>query len=214
MASGTCGDNATWELDETTWVLTISGTGAMSDYGSGDQHTWYDYRDSIKCIIINFGITHIGNYVFKNCRAVTSVEIPKSVTTIGEAAFYSCRGLTSITIPESVVTIGKRAFQDCANLVSIIIGKNVSTIGSSGFIYCASVTSIIFLGDKPTLGIDSFTLGYATNAEHLANATMYTTGWGSDDVFTSNIKGTRTTFLYKTIPGVYINVNGTWKKVA
>ena len=38
MASGTW-NNGTWNLDESTGVLTISGTGAMDDYDSSNNKT-------------------------------------------------------------------------------------------------------------------------------------------------------------------------------
>lgn len=35
--SGSCGEDATWELDYSTGRLTISGTGAMEDYSFYDK---------------------------------------------------------------------------------------------------------------------------------------------------------------------------------
>ncbi|MBR7155112.1 MAG: leucine-rich repeat protein, partial [Paludibacteraceae bacterium] len=70
--SGTCGDNLTWEL--TDGVLTISGTGAMSNYTSSSS-PWYSYRSSITSVVIEEGVTNIGNYAFYNCTGLTSVTI-------------------------------------------------------------------------------------------------------------------------------------------
>ena len=54
--------------------------------------------------------TSIANYVFSDCRGLTSVTIPNSVTSIGNSAFFYCTGLTSVTIPDSVTSIGNGAF--------------------------------------------------------------------------------------------------------
>ncbi|MBQ3618681.1 MAG: hypothetical protein II939_11070, partial [Bacteroidales bacterium] len=66
QTSGTCGDNATWTYDEATKTLTISGTGAMSDYPS-DNQPWSSIQD-IQTVIIGNGITTIGENAFYKCK--------------------------------------------------------------------------------------------------------------------------------------------------
>ncbi|MCD7742853.1 MAG: leucine-rich repeat domain-containing protein, partial [Oscillospiraceae bacterium] len=117
--SGTCGDNLTWVLDRDTGVLTISGTGEMTDYsvfsydatteegghtiGHGSTAPFFNYgRIPITSIIIESGVTNIGEAAFAECDNLTSVTIPDSVTSIGESAFNGCTSLTRIAIPESV----------------------------------------------------------------------------------------------------------------
>ncbi|MDO4371888.1 MAG: leucine-rich repeat domain-containing protein, partial [Clostridia bacterium] len=106
IASGNCGaegDNVTWTLDS-EGVLSITGTGAMKDYGY-DQGSfspttpWTQHMDKIKSAIISGGVTSIGDYVFADCSSLTSIIISNSVTSIGEGVFYDCSSLTSIVIP-------------------------------------------------------------------------------------------------------------------
>ena len=116
QSSGTCGDNLTWNL--TDGVLTISGTGNMYDYDSNLGSTWsYYYRETIVQIVIENGVTSIGNRAFSRCTSLTSVTIPNSVTSIGTYAFSGCTGLTSLTIPNSVTSIGEYAFSSVPNIV-------------------------------------------------------------------------------------------------
>ncbi|MCD8389280.1 MAG: leucine-rich repeat domain-containing protein, partial [Oscillospiraceae bacterium] len=82
---GTCGENATWTLED--GVLTISGTGAMQDYTSRDEIPWYPLRDTITSAVVADGITSIGEGAFAICSSLTSVTIPDSVTSIGDWAF-------------------------------------------------------------------------------------------------------------------------------
>ena len=140
VAEGTCGENLTWTLDS-EGTLTISGTGAMTDYSNDSKAPWYSSRSSIKSAIISYGVTSIGDYAFYYCNRLTSVTIPDSVTSIGVCAFGSCISLTSVTIPDSVTSIGDSAFWYCSNLTSVTIGSGVTTIGESAF-YACSLTSV------------------------------------------------------------------------
>lgn len=106
LGGGTCGTNLTWYLD-CDGVLTISGTGAMT---SSANMPWYALRNDIKSVVINPGVTSIGNYAFYNCINLTSVSIPSTVTTIRPDVFENCTSLTSVTIPSSVTSIGYYAF--------------------------------------------------------------------------------------------------------
>ncbi|MBQ3151006.1 MAG: leucine-rich repeat domain-containing protein, partial [Clostridia bacterium] len=140
--SGTCGDNLTWTLNTSTGALTISGTGAMTNWSYPDFVPWYSDRSSIKSVTIGNGVTSICNYAFCECNTLTSMTIPDSVTSIGKYAFYYCTGLTSVTIGNSVTSIGERAFCSCYNLTSVTIPDSVTSIGTSAFINCTGLTSM------------------------------------------------------------------------
>jgi len=119
VASGECGDNLTWTLDD-AGVLTISGTGTMWDYNFPAEYApWYSQQSSIKSVAISTGVTGIGNYAFYDCSALTSITIPEGVTSIGKCAFCQCSSLISIAIPAGVTSIGEDAFVNCDNLTNI-----------------------------------------------------------------------------------------------
>ena len=93
--SGTCGDNLQWKLTD-EGVLTITGTGKMKNY-SGSSRLWSAYKNVIKQVIIDDGVTTIGYSAFYRCSSLTSVTIPSSVTTIWHSAFYGCKNIKQIT---------------------------------------------------------------------------------------------------------------------
>ena len=139
--SGTCGENATWTLSGDT--LTISGTGEMKNWaGISDYTPWYSSHNSIKTVIIQAGITSIGDHAFDSCYYLTSVTIPNSVTSIGKDAFSCCYNLTSVTIPNSVTSIGDDAFDQCSSLTSVTIPNSVTFIGDGVFYYCYRLRSV------------------------------------------------------------------------
>ena len=134
--------NLTWKLyDDGT--LTISGTGAMKDYNADDNLSPAYNNSKVKKVVIEDGVTSIGERAFSNCSTLISITIPKSVTSIGKTAFYNCTSLTNITIPNSVTSIGNLAFSYCRSLTSITIPGSVTSIGSSAFSECRNLKSII-----------------------------------------------------------------------
>ncbi|MBR3145275.1 MAG: leucine-rich repeat domain-containing protein, partial [Clostridia bacterium] len=145
-ASGKCGDNVTWEYNTEIATLTISGTGVMYSYSyssyNGDYVTdapWREYYNKMKTLVINSGVTSIGDYAFYGCTKLTSVTIPDSVTSLGWYAFTSCTGLTSITISDNVTSIGTGAFWGCTGLTSITIPDSVTSIGTDAFWGCTGL---------------------------------------------------------------------------
>ncbi len=145
---GTCGTNAKWTLD-LDGVFTVFGSGAMTDYketyinsGYYSSCPWESYKDRIQKIVIEEGITSIGNYSFYRFRNPTEVSIASSVTTIGSNAFWNCNGLTEITIPGSVKTIGNYAFRYCDKLKTVNLNSGLTTIGTYAFGGCAALTDI------------------------------------------------------------------------
>ena len=163
---GKCGDNLYWNVTNNT--LTIFGTGAMNDYdNSGNKAPWRSLSTAPTSLVLEDGITHIGNYAFRDCSGFKgSLTIPNSVTTIGKYAFYNCIGFTgSLTIPNSVTSIGNHAFRNCSGFTGdLTIGNSVTTIGNSAFIDCSGFTEVYSLAKTaPTLGTKAFT-GTNSNA--------------------------------------------------
>ena len=153
-ASGICGENLTWTLDA-AGTLTVSGTGAMKDYNYKGA-PWYQSRDSIKTVVVENGVTTIGDSAFSYCSSLTSITLPQGLTAIGRSAFSDCSSLTGITLPESVTAIGEDAFSGCSSLISITIPEGVTAIGEYAFYWCSSLTSITIPEGVTAIGEGAF----------------------------------------------------------
>ena len=163
--SGSCGENVTYSFVSSTGTLTISGTGAMKDYNYTSV-PWYYYP--IKNVVINNGVTSIGEYAFEGCTGLTSITIPNSVTSIGDLAFYECTGLTSIYVAEDNLNyasiVGVLYSKDKKTLIkcpegktgSITIPNSVTSIGDRAFYSCQGLTSVTIPNSVTTIGEYAF----------------------------------------------------------
>ena len=149
---GTYRDNVKWTLYR-SGVLIIRGYGLMADYRRAGEAPW---GSSITAVIIQDGVTSIGNSAFLDRSNLTSITIPNSVTSIGNHAFSGCSNLTSITIPNSVTSIGYFAFNDCDSLPSITMPNSVTSIQSHTFYDCDSLTSVTIPNSITSIGDSAF----------------------------------------------------------
>ena len=167
--SGVCGSSLAWALDD-NGTLTISGTGEMNDFGDSigtsapwllldfdvtyqevtmaDGHT-YQCNTTIKNVVIEDGITSIGELAFAWCSSLTSITIPDSITSIHTGAFAWCPNLTNVTLQSGVTAICKGAFYECDSLASVTISSSVTSIDSLAFYNCRSLSDITVAFDNP-----------------------------------------------------------------
>lgn len=127
-SSGSCGDNATYELSM-DGTLTISGTGAITE-GLGGK---FAFNNNIKQVIINEGITEVGANAFQGCSNLKEVKLPESLKTLNGYSFGICGQLTEIYIPSGVEALDSMSFTQCSNLVKIQGMKNVNHITKGAF---------------------------------------------------------------------------------
>ena len=189
-----CGENGnnniTATLNTDTGVMTISGSGAMADYGKDPETNiihnppWADQKSNIKHLVVENGVTSIGDGAFSGCANLESIDLSKalSLITIGNHAFGSCTALESVDLSkasslkviktsfpgcdvlesvklnEGLVEIGGSAFNSCKNLKKIHISSTVTAIGGYCFEYCTSLSEVTFTAGSQltTIGEDAF----------------------------------------------------------
>ena len=195
--TGSCGTNATYTINDST--MTISGTGEISNY----VFTSKDFS-GIKSIVINEGLTDIGNNAFSTNKSpdLTLVNLPASLININRYAFEQCAALTTVNIaPNSQLqTIGWCAFSatgltsidlsGCHDLTSIAYGAfyesplggavdlsgctSLSSIGEFAF-YKTSITSMSLPASLISLGQSAFDECTALSTVTIADGSLLTT---------------------------------------
>lgn len=103
--TGFCGNNTKWELDKTNGKFHISGLGNTWDYESQIYEPWGFLKYYVSQIIIDDGITSIGDRLLVSFYNVKNIDIPDTVTRIGDIAL-GFSGYQKLNIGKNVTDIG------------------------------------------------------------------------------------------------------------
>jgi len=179
-----------WKSGETSVTLSsdgtlrVSGIGAMEDYSydprCGIQSPWnnatwwryskklYNVKIKITDVVIEDGVTHIGNFAFSWLRNLKSVTIPASVTSIGEGAFQGSRQPSINVAADNAYYSSEDGILFDKNKTILIlyprdkqdddytIPSSVTEIGKNAFSNCFRLTSVTIPGSVKTIGQGAF----------------------------------------------------------
>lgn len=166
VIEGQCGDGVIYQWNTETGKIVISGHGPMYDYNSIDERPWHGPSPSLfKSIVIEQGVTHIGDRAFWGFYGFDHLTLPMSVTSIGDEAFYACNYLTTLVMSSSVVSIGDYAFASCSGLdCELVLSDCLETIGEGAFTGCKKLkgdllipNSVKTIGNNAFSGCEGFT---------------------------------------------------------
>lgn len=151
-ATGSCGANVQWELNESTGVLKVTGSGAMT---SAPEFT-KEMKEIIKEITMDDAITVIYTESFVDCSNLEKVKLPSRLTKISKGAFGGCEKLQGVVLPESLTEIEEFAFNGCYALTKITIPKGIKDNGNSSSAFQYSGLTEVIVSEGVTKIPDDF----------------------------------------------------------
>lgn len=131
-------------------VMTISGSGAMADYANAAAQPWADFTDAVTKLIIEDGVTQIGNHALDGCVQLVAIDAkPTTAPALGEDAFKDFNAGLEVTYP----CVGYASYFD---VWSIFDGKfgdcYAENICGSGLIWEISGTTLTISKAFPGTG--------------------------------------------------------------
>ena len=146
--TGSCGERVSYTLYPDGQLI-ISGAGGTYDYLMGGDCISPPpfFRKNITSVVVESGVSSIGNYLFYHKDGIKSVTLPRGLSTIGASAFEGCAALESVTLPGGLREIGHSAFAGCVSLREIGIPSSVSSVGYNAFLDCAGLKKLSIQGN-------------------------------------------------------------------
>lgn len=159
LVEGKCGDNVYYLWNSDTGELIIKGSGPMFDFDQFDRAPWYGFSRSLKSLVIEYGITHIGDNAFWGCFTFEGhLTLPLSIKSIGDNAFDGCCYFTGLSMGPSIVSIGNHAFNSCSRLEgNLILPECLESIGDGAFNGCSKFTGdLVIPNSVKSIGDNAF----------------------------------------------------------
>lgn len=132
----------TYKFNAAKGILTFSGKGAMANGKETKLPEWSQYKDAARKVIIEEGVTTVGNFAFQDFSVLDNVQFPKSLKRIGENAFKNCPMLKSVTLPENLKVLGDRAFSSNLELQTPVFPASLDSIGYACFYACKAFKEV------------------------------------------------------------------------
>ena len=141
--SGKCGKNVKWSYDKKTKTVTISGKGAMANYGGDNVYAppWSDL--DVRKAVVKKGVTTIGDKAFAHCENLQSVTIPEGVTSLGIEIFFDSTKLGTITLPKSLKKVNRATFYGAYVSGYKVTSGNKYFSASKGVLFNKKKTSLV-----------------------------------------------------------------------
>ncbi|MDC7294858.1 leucine-rich repeat domain-containing protein [Butyrivibrio sp. DSM 10294] len=157
-STGKCGDDVKWKFDPMTGELYVYGNGAINDYESSAKTPWQDYRAAVQKIVIEDGITYVGNNAFSNMENATELVISDTVKAIGHHSFsgIDLDHADEYVIPDGIEALGSRAFYGTYLADEVVVPANVKVVEEKALSLDARTCKLTFLGDMPEFGKTPF----------------------------------------------------------
>lgn len=131
-------DVGVFEHDNYTESYYENGRLICSGNGKFEEATW---KDSVSEVVIEDGITEMGESIFRNAKYLHSVTLPSTLESIPYCAFFGCTNLKNIELPVGLSKIDTGAFA-LSGIEEIYIPDNVNEICSGAFTVCSDLNCI------------------------------------------------------------------------
>lgn len=145
------------------------------------------------------GTCRVADEAFRDCGALSAVDLPASVTNLAGGAFLSCTSLVSATGCAGLLSIGANAFRSCGALASFPFGDALRDVGArafheSGVAAADFGTGLRSIGDEAFMNCpDLVSVSIKTGATAIGSSAFANCG----NLVSASVPGTVSTIPYR-----------------
>ena len=195
-------DALTWEVtayDDYNWVLTVSGTGGIPDYGrtylgeDRESRPWHAYEqdDRIRKIVLGDGINYVGKCAFLSFYE-ESIDFGNGALILDAYSFFGntnlCAGGT-LVIPGNVKKLIGRVFG--APVKHVVLEEGVEVLDDGPLVNCGQVDTLHIPASVHSINSSDGT----SETAHIFNGSSYTVAQDSP--------------YFKAVDGILYSKDGT-----
>jgi hypothetical protein len=118
---------------------------------------------------------------FKDCTALTEVEMGTELVRIGYSAFQGCQRLKAVCLPDTVTEVGSYAFHVCRGLESVRLPAWMRRIPTVMFDACDELRQVTFPEDLEEIGASAF-----GRSSKVGGRLPVTLRWVGEDAFSAH----------------------------
>ena len=145
--------------------IDFTGYTTEESYNKENPNGWKYER-----ILIDEGITYIGDWMFYRVSGPTELVVPEGVTKIGRWGIRFSPTLKSVVLPNSLIEIEYRGLSRNEVMTNITFGNNLTTIGNNGLAQNHSIEKIELPDSVTTIGTNIFEGNTALTTARLGSA--------------------------------------------
>ena len=203
IAGTTEGTSITWAYYDNTeteesgdCVLVMSGNTAIPDSSGANSVPWYSedtsYRAKTTKIVVEHGITSIGEFAFNRFQAATEIVIADSVTALRSKSFCNCDSIQTLYIPESVTSIAAYSFSEWDSEATVFIPANAKFGGATVFNE-SEIDGVIFYTTEDSITTADKQVSAIARESFTFNSITFATANGSV-TYGADLKNVATTY--------------------
>ena len=181
---------APWTTATPQYEIETCGTPETDDDYEIFNH--YDFSCDIEKVVIEEGVTYIGQHAFYGCSDLATVIAPSTIGSIGDEAFHGTAWQENLPVglvyvgsvayhykdsdeqPENVVfkdgtlSISEKLFYESERIKSVVIPASVKTIGAQAFNDCLNLKTVTIGAGVTSIDSDAF-----FNSENVTDVYCY-----------------------------------------
>ena len=162
-------NNCNCVIETSTGILVTGSASSVIPSGVVSTVNYAFANSDIKTVTLPNTMKNVGWGCFAY-SALETVTISGTVTTMGNEVFKGCKNLKQVNLPKSLTYVGWDTFRGCTSLEKVYISNGTLKLSTNMFDGCSALKSVTYMSETPQ---EDLTIGSAIFKGIAADAKLY-----------------------------------------